>query len=139
MKQQWFVTFGFGQALQNCYAILPNEHTHDEARAIVFAMYDRKWSFMYPLSQLKDDLERHTLREVPFGTPNGDHPVCMGCLKRPAEIEEYAIAAEEDGETPDQYVQKEEGTYNPETMHFLCTPCYAAAGMPASPKGWVCP
>jgi len=41
--------------------------------------------------------------------------------------------------TPEQYVLEEEGTLNPVNGHFLCTPCYIAAGMPSSPTGWVAP
>ena len=37
------------------------------------------------------------------------------------------------------YVRNNEGTYNPENGHFLCTECYVAIGMPSSPSGWKCP
>jgi hypothetical protein len=57
-------------------------------------------------------------------------PLCVGCSKRPHEIEEYAVAAEEEDMTPDQYVKEEEGTYNPSNGHFYCTGCYIDADMP---------
>lgn len=68
-------------------------------------------------------------------------PVCGRCGKRPDEIDEYIEAAREcaDGSTPDDYVRSEEGTYNKENGHFLCTICYFEAGMPTSDRGWVCP
>jgi len=66
-------------------------------------------------------------------------PICAYCGKRPAEIEEYIEAADDFGMTPDDYVKREEGTYNRENGHFACTECYIAIGMPASPTGWVAP
>ncbi|HYE39172.1 MAG TPA: hypothetical protein VEB23_04525 [Ramlibacter sp.] len=66
-------------------------------------------------------------------------PVCTGCKKRPAELDEYTELAADENMTPDEYVRKEEGTYNPENGHFLCTNCYVEAGMPSSPQGWVAP
>ena len=64
----------------------------------------------------------------------------MGCKKIPAELEEYFLPEIiGDDMTPDEYVRAEEGTYNPDNGHFLCTPCYVAAGMPSSKYGWVCP
>ena len=64
-------------------------------------------------------------------------PLCIGCGKHPDELEEYVEIAKEEGMTPDEFVRKEEGTYNRENGHFLCTPCYAKAGMPSSPRGWI--
>jgi hypothetical protein len=66
-------------------------------------------------------------------------PVCIGCSKHPNELEEYVLIAKEEGMTPDDYVRDQEGTYNPENGHFLCTPCYINAGMPSSPRGWKAP
>ena len=69
-------------------------------------------------------------------------PLCVGCGKRPDEIDEYVDAANEcDDETitPDVYVRSEEGTYNKKNGHFLCAECYIAAGQPSSNLGWVCP
>jgi hypothetical protein len=65
--------------------------------------------------------------------------VCIGCRKRPSDIEEYVKAADEFGMTPDIYVKVEEGTFNPENGHFACTDCYIAMGMPSSPTGWKAP
>lgn len=66
-------------------------------------------------------------------------PICTGCNKKPAELEEYSEPEIIGDMTPDDYVRSEEGTYNPETGHFLCTDCYVNAGMPSSPRGWVAP
>lgn len=66
-------------------------------------------------------------------------PICQGCQRPPAEIDEYRDAAAEELISADEYVRKEEGTYNPDNGHFLCTVCYLKAGMPASPQGWTCP
>ena len=70
-------------------------------------------------------------------------PICQGCFKPADQIDEYVEAAGQEGKTPDHYVMTDEGTYNPENGHFLCTECYIKAGMPASPPGsrygWKCP
>lgn len=66
-------------------------------------------------------------------------PICIGCQRRPSEIDEYREAAREERCTPDQYVATEEGTYNLKNGHFLCTGCYIDAGEPSSPNGWVAP
>ena len=41
--------------------------------------------------------------------------------------------------TPEKYVKTEEGTYNKNNGHFLCTECYIKDRMPATPEGWVAP
>ena len=66
-------------------------------------------------------------------------PICVGCDKTPDQLPEYVSIAEEEGMSPDEFVRTEEGTYNKENGHFLCTPCYVDAGMPASRHGWVAP
>lgn len=67
-------------------------------------------------------------------------PICIGCNKRPEDIEEYVEAAGEYRITPSEYVRREEGTYNSENGHFTCTDCYVAIGMPTRPgKGWIAP
>ena len=68
-------------------------------------------------------------------------PICIGCGKRPDEIEEYVDGALNYGRkiTPDEYVRREEGTYNPANGRFACTDCYFKMGMPSSPRGWVVP
>lgn len=62
--------------------------------------------------------------------------ICIGCGGGP---ELYAQFAEEAGVTAEEYVRNEEGTYNPTNGHFLCDPCYVAAGMPSAPGGWKAP
>ena len=56
---------------------------------------------------------------------------CIGCNKKPDEIDEYIEAAAEEDMTPEQYVKEEEGTLNGfEKGRFYCTDCYIKAGMP---------
>lgn len=73
-------------------------------------------------------------------------PVCQGCGKLPEELDCYREVVMLERETRDikdewvrDYVLKEEGTLNPMNNHFLCDSCYISAGMPSSPRGWVCP
>lgn len=65
-------------------------------------------------------------------------PICTGCNKHPEELPCYTLLLSPD-ENPDEYVQMEEGTYNPENGHFLCDECYIKAGMPTAPNGWRAP
>lgn len=67
------------------------------------------------------------------------HPRCMGCYKRPSDIDEYVAEAAAEEMSPDDFVRHEEGTYNRSNGHFLCTKCYIEAGSPSSSRGWVCP
>lgn len=55
--------------------------------------------------------------------------LCIDCGKRPSEIQEYIDASEEYGVTPESFVQQEEGTYNRENGHFLCTEDFIAREM----------
>lgn len=64
---------------------------------------------------------------------------CAYCRKAPDEIEEYLEASAEANMMPDEYVRREEGTFNAENGHFACTDCYIQIGMPSSPRGWVAP
>jgi hypothetical protein len=66
-----------------------------------------------------------------------NRPLCIGCGKHPTDLSEYIDS--EDGQHPDDYVRREEGTYNHENGHFLCTDCYTRFGMPWSATGWVAP
>lgn len=75
------------------------------------------------------------IHRVSLLVPEGEI-FCAGCGKRPHELPEYLEPAKEENITPAEYVRLEEGTFNPENGHFLCTPCYVAAGQPSSPNGW---
>lgn len=66
-------------------------------------------------------------------------PFCVGCNKFAFELEEYQEAGKREDMAPDDFVKSQEGTYNMENGHFLCTPCYTKAGMPSSPQGWIAP
>jgi hypothetical protein len=63
---------------------------------------------------------------------------CVGCGKRPDEIEEYLKGNQpvEVQVEPDYYVWREEGTLDRETGRFTCTTCYVRMGMPSGPNGW---
>lgn len=55
---------------------------------------------------------------------------CKQCHRVPNVITEYIVSAKEYRCTPDEYVQREEGTYNRMTQKFYCTQCYINVGMP---------
>lgn len=70
---RWFVTFGFGSNLGGCYAILG----HHETQARALDEVGRHWgytrtgavrcAFVYPFSELNDQIIKYDLREVPLG------------------------------------------------------------------------
>jgi hypothetical protein len=84
-------------------------------------------------------------------------PFDPSCYRNATDIPEYALqlkdemvwadkgdewarmSPEEKNEMITNFVINEEGTYNRENGHFLCTECYIKAGMPSSPVGWKCP
>lgn len=66
-------------------------------------------------------------------------PICVGCNTAPCDLEEYIKQGRANDMTPDAFVRAEEGTYNRDNGHFLCTDCYIKAGQPSSPRGWVAP
>src|SRR4051812_10901440 len=84
------------------------------------------------ISGAREILEGRTMTTKPT-------PHCIGCNKDASEMEEYIDAALANDTGVNAYVRAEEGTYNPENGHFLCTPCYAKAGCPTSPRGWRAP
>ena len=55
---------------------------------------------------------------------------CKVCRKQPHELEEYIEMGQAEGMSPEEFVSKEEGTYNRETGMFYCTDCYTKIGMP---------
>jgi len=55
---------------------------------------------------------------------------CKGCGKQPHQISEYCDAAKIEMMLPDDFVAREEGTYNSSTKLFWCTGCYVKAGTP---------
>lgn len=65
--------------------------------------------------------------------------VCFRCCRPPDKIAEYVRAAADEDITPEHYVVREEGTYNPETRTFACTRCYIAIGQPSTRYGWKAP
>lgn len=72
--------------------------------------------------------------------PPAENPVCFRCGQSPGRMDEYVGPAAEEGMDVDAYVREEEGTYNPKTNTFACTPCYVAIGAPTAPgEGWKAP
>jgi hypothetical protein len=67
-------------------------------------------------------------------------PICIGCKKVPSELAEYCDPELIGHLTPDEYVRREEGTYNPSNGHFACTSCYIKLGQPTRGyPGWKAP
>lgn len=66
-------------------------------------------------------------------------PYDPGCGNYASQLPGVVMYAEDAGMSPADYVRREEGTYNPESNHFLCDMCYIQAGQPTSPAGWKCP
>lgn len=91
------------------------------------------------------DEARRRYEIVQAHTDDPNDPICVGCAKRPPELDAYRWAAmtDEDHKPTDEevtaYVIAEEGTYNQTNGHFLCDPCYIRNGQPSSDRGWVCP
>ena len=50
---------------------------------------------------------------------------CECCKKEPSEIGEYKRESKEYGLTPEEFVIREDGTYNPASKTFICTTCLA--------------
>jgi hypothetical protein len=65
--------------------------------------------------------------------------ICFCCGHLPEEIDSIVDSAKEEGLTPDQWIMKEEGTYNPKSRQFCCDRCYIDLGMPTAPHGWKAP
>lgn len=65
---RFYVTFGFGQPLQDCYAWL-NAPNAVQAREDIVAAYGDAWAFIYTLDEFMKGWHEDEL-EVPFGTPN---------------------------------------------------------------------
>lgn len=109
--------------------------SHGEVQGVVItrsqAKVVRDWLDAH-LDKLTDPLCGRCSKDAPG-------PICTGCRKHPDQLSEYVSAAADAGISPDDYVRREEGTYNRENGHFLCTNCYIKAGMPSSPRGWVAP
>lgn len=66
----WFVTFGFGQPLEGCWAWVPGCVTVEQAREKIILVYGERWSFVYGREEYDDAVARFPMREVEFGTPN---------------------------------------------------------------------
>lgn len=79
---------------------------------------------------------------------NPEDPICVGCARRPHEIqayvdatfeEELSVLTEHQQSDVRIYVIMNEGTLNRTNGHFLCDACYIMNGMPSSDRGWTCP
>lgn len=66
----FYATFGFNQTLRNCYTKF-EAADESEAHSIMYEAYGTIYAFIYPEERFADAIERHGIKEVPFGTPNG--------------------------------------------------------------------
>lgn len=69
-------------------------------------------------------------------------PICIGCNKHPQDLDDFFDWKDQGYKDADAMCIDQEGTLNPENGHFLCTPCYIKAGMPANhhpQPNWVAP
>jgi len=66
----WFVTFGFGQPLESCWAWIPGAVSREQAYVKVILVYGERWSFIYGREEYDSAVLRYQMREVEFGTPN---------------------------------------------------------------------
>jgi hypothetical protein len=84
------------------------------------------------------------------GEGNPLHPYDPFCRRYAAEMEDYdsfIFESEEDErdngpvtpEMRENYVIREEGTYNHLNGHFACDSCYIDLKMPSGPGGWHAP
>lgn len=55
---------------------------------------------------------------------------CKVCNKKADEISEYVGMGKAENMSPEAFVKKYEGTYNPEKGQFICTDCYIKIGCP---------
>lgn len=96
------------------------------------------------------NLKQYALREMSGGAKLEWHdepekseftgePFDPGCGRYASQIPGLGEFAEDANLSRADYVRREEGTYNPDTNHFLCDACYITAGMPTSSTGWKCP
>jgi hypothetical protein len=72
---------------------------------------------------------------------SGLDPYDPRCNRFASEVDCYDSYLEP-GQTRAEYCLANEGTLNPENLHFLCDDCYLAAGSPSRPVSegrWVCP
>jgi hypothetical protein len=89
------------------------------------------------------------MHDPAYCTDTPEDPICIGCTKKPEALDEYVDAVVSElapGETYDdqdvkRYVIQNEGTYNPQNGHFMCTDCYIINGQPSrpAPDHWVAP
>lgn len=112
--------------------------------------YAKNLAELYYILDLEDDVELRpeeeemvmVLQEEPvltissFADPD---PLCIGCGRRPWQIEEYLPECTGYDQDPDTYVRENEGTFNVANGHFACTECYILMDMPSGPFGWVAP
>lgn len=76
-------------------------------------------------------------------TETRGEPRCFRCCKKASELLNSAFLQDyygEGGHKPEEFVRKEDGTYNSETNTFACDACYIAIGCPTAPgQGWKAP
>ena len=77
----FFVTFGEGQPLAGCYAVVGDVLSRTQAFDKVNEMYRSKWSNLYDDSQFDQAIGWWKLQEVPFGLPN-EYPNALEFWRR---------------------------------------------------------
>lgn len=77
----WFVTFGEGQPLAGCYAVVRDVSDSEEAHRKVCGVYRYKWANLYDDSQFDQAIGWWKLQEVPFGLPN-EYPNALEFWRR---------------------------------------------------------
>ena len=64
IRKTWAFTFGFGHRYPNSY-IEMEDMTMGESRALMFEVYEKKWSFQYELDdKFKEDVKKYNLRLI---------------------------------------------------------------------------
>lgn len=66
----WFMTFGFGQPLEGCFAWIPDAVTVAQAYEKAIMVYGTRYAFIYGREEYDSAIARFDVREVVFGTPN---------------------------------------------------------------------
>ncbi len=63
VPQDWFFSFGYGQAHPNKFVRIHG--THNSSRAEMFRRYGQKWSFQYPGTvKQEQELNSHFMTEL---------------------------------------------------------------------------
>lgn len=70
---EFFVTYGFGSNLKNCYSKVTGPD-YSTARALVDDVTEGKFAFMYDAERFAGQVEKYGLTEVPLQPQQLEHP-----------------------------------------------------------------